>query len=186
MENFKDEIWKDIPEYEGYYQASNYGRIKSICRVCVYKDNRVSIKKGKLLKPFIDYDGYCRVVLSKNGIQKSWIVSRLIYYTFKGKIPEGMQINHINEIKTDNRIENLNLMTAKQNVNWGTAIERRSEKQRKYVIQMSLNGVFIKKWESLLDVSNTLGFNFSNIAKCCRGKIHTAYGYVWRYEKEGD
>lgn len=178
MKYFENEIWKDVPDYEGYYQGSNYGRVKSLANS--------KKRKEKILKQFVDRDGYCRVVLSKNNIQKSFLVHRLIYLTFNGAIPDGMQINHNSEVKTDNRLENLSLMSAKENINWGTCVERRSEKQRKYILQFSISGDLIKIWKSLLDITDYLGFDYSNISKCCRGEKHTAYGYIWKYVKEGD
>lgn len=113
-DNYVGEIWKDIKNYEDEYEVSNLGRVRN--------------KKTKnILKIELTYNGYERVCLWKNGGKKKYRVHRLVYEAFIGEIPEGMQINHINEIKTDNRIENLNLMTPKENVNWGTAIQRTKE-----------------------------------------------------------
>lgn len=81
--------------------------------------------KEKILKPKLTRNGYYRVALCKNSIRKFYLVHRLVFEAFNSTIPEGLQVNHKNEIKTDNRLSNLNLMTCKENVNWGTGIERR-------------------------------------------------------------
>lgn len=116
-------IIKPIPNCDGYFATSD-GRIWS------EKEKRY---KGKLrktnrfLKPSTT-TGYHCVKLTIDGQEKSFRVHRLIYLAFHGDIPKGLQVNHINEIKTDNRPENLNLMTPKENSNWGTRIQRIKEK----------------------------------------------------------
>lgn len=163
------EIWKDIEGYEGLYQASTLGKIRSIYR---YK---------KELKPSTTHNGYGRVNLAKNKHYKKRFVHNLIWETFKGKIPDGMQVNHINENKLDNRLENLNLMTPKENTNWGTCIERRSNKIAKPVIQFYLDGSVVKEWKSAEEVMKETGYCKSCICLCCQGKQKTAYGFLWRY-----
>ena len=103
------EIWKSINEYPNY-MVSNMGNVKSL--------NYRRTGREKILKPKIEKSGYQRVGLWKNG-GKWYQVHRLVYEAFVGDIPKGMQVNHINEIKSDNRLENLNLMTPKENTNWG-------------------------------------------------------------------
>ena len=98
-----------------------------------------------------------------------------------------MQVNHINEIKTDNRLSNLNLMTAKENINWGTGIERSTKKRingkcSKTVLQFDLNNNLVKEFPSAMQVERELGFTNSNIIKCCNGKYKTAYGFKWKYK----
>ena len=150
MKILEKEIGKDIPNYEGLYQASNLGRIKSFDKVIAQKNNSTAIKKGRILKPSTSHSGYYQIVLSKQSIRKSYKVHRLIWLAFYGSIPEGYEVNHINEIKTDNRLLNLNLMTHKENCNWGTGIERCHNqlingKCSKSVLQFDLNDNFIKE-----------------------------------------
>lgn len=177
------EIWKDIPEFEGY-QVSNLGRVKSLERI----DARGHRVKEKILKPWITRKGYYLVTLCKNSIVKAYRVHRLVWSAFNGQIPEGLQVNHINEIKTDNRLENLNLMTCKENINYGTGIERRAKKQingkkSKPVLQFTLEGILIKEYPSTKQVERELGFAQGNIVKCCKGKLKTAYNYKWKYKE---
>lgn len=180
MDNFvtEKEIWKDIPNYEGY-QVSNLGRVKSLKRPRGLKE--------KILKPLID-KGYYQVALWKNSIAKFYKVHRLVWEVFNGQIPENMQVNHINEIKIDNRLENLNLMTPKENSNWGTRNERCAEAlknrkdQSKSVLQYDLQENLVKEYPSIKQVEREKGFDHSYIVKCCKGKMPTAYGYKWRYK----
>ena len=110
-----EEIWKDIEGYEGLYQVSNLGRVKSAPRRGT---------KGGLLKNSKNTGGYYFVGLYKDNILNRVLVHRIVYETFVGLIPDSLEINHINENKADNRLENLNLMTPKENCNWGTRNNR--------------------------------------------------------------
>ncbi len=172
------ENWVNIKYLEGY-QVSNLGRIKSL--------NYLRTGKEQILKPSKNKYGYLVVGLSKNGKTKTFYVHRLVWSAFNGPIPEGMQINHKSEVKTDNRLENLELVTPKENCNWGTYNERMAKakingKTSKAVIQFDLNGKLIKEWISTNEIERQLGYIHSNISLCCNGKRKTAYGYVWKYK----
>ena len=170
-----NEEWKDIPNYEGLYQASNLGRIKSLKRPYGLKE--------KILKLQINSYGYYRVALCKNSIQKSYYVHRLVFEAFNGQIPENMQVNHINEVKTDNRLENLNLMTHKENCNFGTRNERMTKKLSKVVLQFTLDDILVKEYPSIHQAERETGFANQYISKCCNGKYKTAYSFKWRYKE---
>ena len=187
--NLEKEIWKDIPEYEGLYQASNLGRVKSLERFRKGKNDSLASVKEKILKPSINHRGYYQVALCKNSIRKFYYVHRLVYEAFNGSIPEGLQVNHINEVKTDNRLSNLNLMTPKENINYGSRTEKCSKElknrkdQSKSVLQFTLEDILIKEYPSIQQVYRETGFNQSNICGCCNGKRKQAYGYIWRYKE---
>lgn len=179
-----EELWKDIPNYEGIYQASNLGRIKSLERI----DALGHRLKEKILKPLIRSIGYYQVALWKNSKVRFYLVHRLVWEAFNGQIPENMQVNHINEIKTDNRLSNLNLMTAKENTNWGSRNERSAKKQingkkSKPVLQFDLNDNFIKEYPSIRQVERETGFANQYISACCNGKYKQSYGYIWKYKE---
>lgn len=182
--NYENEIWRDIPEYEGFYQASNLGRIKSLERI----DALGHRLKEKILKPGIIRNGYYQIQLCKQSIVKAYMVHRLVWEAFNGSITEGLQVNHINEVKTDNRLSNLNLMTAKENSNWGTRNERRAKKQingkrSKIVLQFDLNDNLLKEYPSIHQAERETGFANQYISKCCKGKYKTAYNFKWKYKE---
>ncbi len=107
------EVWKDIPGYEGYYQASNLGRIKSMERFT--KHNYGGLKKvpGKIMKLSMQRNGYIACPISVNGIEKRELVHRLVISAFCGI--NTLHVNHLNGIKTDNNIINLEYCTVSQN-----------------------------------------------------------------------
>ena len=181
--NYKKEIWKDIPNYEGY-QVSNFGRIKSLERI----DALGRKVEEKILKPLITRNGYYLTGLYKNSIQKFYYVHRLVWIAFNGTIPEGLQVNHINEIKSDNRLSNLNLMTAKENMNYGSRTERSAKKLKngkksKSVLQFTLDNILVKEYPSIQQIYRETGFNQGSICGCCNGKYKQAYGYIWKYKE---
>lgn len=108
------EVWKSIPGYEGYYEASDAGSIRSVDRV-VQASNRTLKQKSKVLKYALDAKGYPRVALCTPGSLRTFTVHRLMALTFMGPRPEGYQINHINGIKTDNSTANLEYCTPSEN-----------------------------------------------------------------------
>lgn len=163
------EIWKDIPNYEGLYQASNLGRIKSIFR---YK---------KMLKFYTDKDGYLRVRLYKNGKSVYKGVHKWIAETFISNPNNYVEVNHKNEIKTDNNVENLQWCNNLYNINYGTGKERSALKRSKKVLQYDLEGNFIKEYISLSEASRQNNINVSNICNVCNGKRKQANGYIWKY-----
>ena len=188
MDNLEKEIWKDIKGFEGLYRVSNLGRVKSLKRFRKGENGSLVTVKEKNLKLKLTYKGYYRVGLCKNSIVKWYLVHRLVFEAFNGTIPENMQVNHINEIKTDNRLSNLNLMTCKENINFGTGIERCAKKRingkkSKSVLQFTLDGILIKEYPSAHQVERELGFNRGYICNCCKGKYKTAYNYIWKYKE---
>lgn len=174
------EVWKPVPGYEQLYTASNFGRV-------------MSLNRHYILKFYKDWCGYLRVTLSKNGKAKHFKVHRLVYETFIGAIPEGMQVNHINELKTDNSVWNLNLMTPKENTNYGTGIKRRAEKHKGYkpsqyiverlsqpIYQCDMNWKPIKKWPSAQEAGRN-GFSQGDIWLCLKGLRQSHHGFKWKY-----
>lgn len=189
MENFDDEIWKDIPDYTGLYQASNLGRIRSLDRY-IMRYGHFRLIKGVVIKQRLQ-SNYYTVGLYKNGMVKRVLVHRVVWETFNGAIPKGMEINHIDENTSNNALSNLSLLTHKENMNWGTRTNRSIENRvgktaRKVVLQYDLNGNLIKEWESLRDIEKECGYFHTNICRCCKHQRKTSNGYIWKYAKEGD
>ena len=183
-----NEIWCVIQDYPNY-MVSSIGRVKSVDRFRKNKSNSVAFQKGKVIKPFLADNGYLRITLQKDGKPKKFPVHRLVAEAFVPNPYNLPQVNHKNEIKTDNRVENLEWCNAKYNCNYGTGIKRRVEKQTnredqsKCVRQYSLDGEFIKEWPSLAEIERQLGFAKPNISACCKNKYgaQTRYGYIWRF-----
>ena len=181
------EIWKDVFGFEGLYQVSNLGKVRSLDRLANFNGG-IGLRKGRVLKLGNNNDGYLQVALSKDGKQTTFVVHRLVYEAFNGKIPEGMQVNHIDEDKTNNSIENLNVMTSSENINWGTGNERRAKSMinhkslSKPIIQYSLTGEKLAEYESLSDAKRKLTINQGNISSALNGRYKTAGGYIWKYK----
>ena len=176
MEN-NEEKWKDVKDYEGHYQVSDKGRVKSL-----------KFGKERILKPRRDGGGYLQVDLCKNGNKKWCLVHRLVAQAFIPNSNNLPQINHKNEDKTNNSVQNLEWCSSKYNNNYGTHIQRINEKNTngklsKPVHQYTLDGKFIKEWKSTMDVKRNLGYVNQDISACCLGKQKSAYGFVWRYKQ---
>ena len=166
-----NEVWKDILGYEGQYQVSNLGRVKSL-----------KLGNDKIMSLRRDKDGYLLVNLWKNHERKTFKVHRLVSQTFITNPQNLPQVNHKDEDKTNNCVENLEWCSAKYNNNYGTHIQRSAEKQSKPVLQYEKSGKFVREWKSGHDIERNLGYSQRNISSCCLGKYKSAYGYVWKYK----
>jgi hypothetical protein len=178
-----DREWKPVEGFEGLYEVSNYGEVKSLERL----DSRGNHLKEKLLSPGKDSKGYLRVTLSKNGVVKTFKIHRLVYGTFVGEIPKGIQCNHIDENKENNRVDNLNLMTPKENINWGTHNTRMAAALSKAVEAVDkVTGRVVYVFPSTMEAGRQ-GFNQVAVASCCRNYYNrpgnNVYkGFIWRYK----
>lgn len=181
------EEFRDIKGYEGLYQVSNLGRVKSL--------NYNHTKKEKILKWSKDKDGYLISSLCKEGKHKTFTVHRLVAEAFLDNPHNYPCINHKDENKTNNNVENLEWCTVKYNVNYGTGIQRKventdykeigrkiAEKQSKTVLQYTKDGEFVKEWVSTAECGRN-GFNQSNVVSCCQGKQKSHKGFIWKYKE---
>lgn len=160
-----EEEWESIKGYEGKYWVSNLGRVKS---------------KRKILTP--TKGEYLKVRPSKSGIQKTLYVHRLVADAFIPKIEGKLYVNHKDENKYNNNANNLEWVTFKENMNYGTKQDRESIAKMKYhVEQYDLSGNFIKRWFNLREITINTEYNKTSIQNCCTGKTKTAYGYKWKY-----
>lgn len=193
------EEWKDIEGYEGLYQISNYGRVKALERKIEGKGKNQFVKEH-LLKPHISLiygKERLQTCLYKNGTKKYLVIARLVYTAFKGHIPFGIQINHIDENPSNNHIDNLELMTPKENSNWGTRNSRIGEtfktngKRSKAVVQYTTDGKIVGEYPSAKEAGRHNGFSQCNISRCCNGgflyngkwiNVNKAYGFIWKYK----
>lgn len=160
---------------------------KDFTKYEIYEDGRIwSYSRKKFLKPRTNKDGYQQVALSDNeGKTKNYLVHRVVWEAVTGEpIPEGYEINHITEDKTENSFCSLNLMSHKENCNFGTRNERRAKAQTNGVLSKQV-GAF-KDDELVMTFQSTReaqrqGFNQGAISDCCNGKRKTHKGFVWRY-----
>lgn len=118
QENLEGEVWRDVIGYEGLYQVSNMGRVYSMPRKWESGNGRVCQHNGKILKPICSKLGYKKVILSLNSKNKTKAIHQLVAEAFLGHIPCGFKlvVDHINDIKTDNRVENLQVVSSRFNV----------------------------------------------------------------------
>lgn len=170
------EIWKDIKGYEGLYQISNFGRIKKV-------------PTNKILSIWINDKGYKSISLWKNKKHNSFQIHRLLALHFI-PIPDQLKnidlhklsINHKDENKLNNDLDNLEWCTQEYNLSYGTARQRMINNRSIKISQFDLDGNFIKVWNNLTQLKRELNYNPGGIIGCCTGRNNrTAYGYIWRY-----
>ena len=177
----ESEIWKPIEKYEGRYEISNLGRVRSLDRF-VNHDNKgfKSFRKGKIISSGKTRDGYLFVGLSKAGKRKQYFVHSLVAQAFIPNPNNYPQVNHKDEDKTNNKVSNLEWCTSKYNSNYGARNEKIAKKMGKKVIQLTLDGQAVHVWSSAHECARA-GFNFGSVCACCRGERNTHKGYRWKY-----
>lgn len=176
------EIWETVNSKIGDYEVSNHGRIRSPMRV----DKSGHRRKEKYLSPYISKFGYVRINLYSNNKRKNYFLHRLIAETFLEKPIGDLQVNHKDGNKLNNNVDNLEWVTPSDNQKH--AFEHglnhpayNNKTLSKRVLQYDKSGAFIKEYPSTKEVERQTGFNRSNIASCCRGRIKTSMGYIWKY-----
>jgi len=184
-----EEVWKDIPGFEGYYQISSFGRVLALSRkVYMNRDNRTYMSKTIYRKLNGDGDGYPQVKLCKDGVMTMKKVHRLVAEAFIPNPNNLPEINHKDEDKTNNRADNLEWCDRDYNIHYGTWVER--SRNRRPVAQYSLDGVFIKQYNSIREASRETGIRHENIrnAAACqvtnkekRYYVKSAGGYKWKF-----
>ena len=168
------EIWKDIEDYEGRYQVSNMGNAKSL--------NYRRTGKERILKTRKTSDGYLLVTLYKDGKMKTYYVHRLVATAFCEN-PEGYtEINHIDQDKTNNKVDNLEFCSRSYNINYGTRNKRIAEKLGKPVIAIDKRTGLILEFPSALEAERETGIANGSIIQCCKGKRNSAGGFYWMYK----
>lgn len=178
-----NKIWHPVKGYEGFYEVSSNGDVRSVDRI-IHATNRDIHYKGRILKGSISPQGYLKVVLQVNRINKIFPVHRLVAEAFIPN-PLGLpMINHKDENKLNNNYVNLEFCDCKYNVNYGTANIRRGikmkEVQKKHIFGVDVFGNS-KTFDSLLEAAKSVNGFSSNICKCLKNQIKSAYGYKWYY-----
>lgn len=174
------EKWRPIEGYENYL-VSNFGEVKSLPNIS--NSNIRFIKQEKSNR------GYYRVHLYKNGKGKHLSVHRLVAMTFIPNPHNLPQVNHKDENKQNNNVDNLEWVTNKQNINYGNRTEIARGKNinhpshSKRVNQFTLGGEFVREWVSIAEAGRN-GYNCQCICMCCNGKMNTHKNFVWKYAEE--
>lgn len=185
-----EEIWKPIPNYEGYYEVSNTGKVKSLKRIIEDKRgvNHFVTEKELALNRYGDY---YQVALSKDGKRKLFLVHRLVAIVFLPN-PDNLPIvNHKDENKLNNNANNLEWCTIKYNTNYGTTKQRMSQNRKNKHIKKIWKCDYntherIELFDSASEAAKNIGketIGLSAISKCARGHQKSAYGYFWEYEE---
>lgn len=196
----QNEIWKPIIGYEGLYEISSLGRIKRLYREIHRHKMGLLVLRERILSPGLN-KGYPRMILCDAlGGKTNYSIHRLVANAFIPN-PEGKPcIDHINGIRTDNRVENLRWCTiaenngfelARKHISDGKVGEKngmfgRSGKKspsHKPVLQYDLDGNFIRKYYGIMEAQRETGVQFKNISKVCHGERNSAGGYFWKYEE---
>ena len=198
------EIWNPVVGYEGLYEVSSYGRVRSLDRI----DSNNHPLKGVILKPYISNSGYLLVGLYKQQKRDRKLLHRLVAEAFLPNPDNKPEIDHINTIKTDNTVflnedgsinyekTNLRWTTRKENINnpltkTKMRINARKPSKGKYgkkhhrsksIIQYDKEGNFIKEWDCANDVERVLGISNKHIGSVCLGKRKSCGGYIWKYK----
>lgn len=185
-----EEVWKDVVGYEGRYIVSNFGRIRSLYREFVNKRGRIMHITDRVMKTHLDECGYERVKLSGESGAKMTFVHRIVAESFIPNPNNHPMINHIDECKTNNRVDNLEWCDAKYNNVYGNRLELVSKilmcrsDLSKPVLMCDLSGNVLAEFGSIRDAARRVGGNQSFIGKACKGIYKTAYGHIWRYKNE--
>lgn len=164
-------MWKAIKDYEGVYEINELGEVRRV-------------ETGRILKGYIGSDGYPRVSLTVNCETKPFLLHRLIAIAFIPNPNNYPCINHKDENKSNNSLDNLEWCTYRYNLNYGTHNARANETRKKPILQYSKTGEFIREWKSVTDLNLETGIDMGHVTACCRGKRKTAGGYCWKYKNE--
>ena len=207
----EEEIWKDVPQYEGLYQASTLGRVRSIDRVVDCKRDYQKHLKGKIISQKKHMAGYKIVCLSKNGNETHFFTHIVIARTFIENPENKPQVDHINTIRDDNRVCNLRWVSQSENNQNAITKQRMKDVAKisttqhrfpkgyhppirpqkkggdnpaaKAVVQYSRKGEYIADYGSLTEAAAAMNKkNVVNILQCCKGYRKTAFGYIWKYK----
>lgn len=194
-----DEIWKDVVGFENKYQVSNLGRVKKKQTIKKHWLGGDSIAKERILKPNKHREGYLYAQLIIDGKLIPIGIHRLVAMAFIPNPNDLPSINHKDENKENNCVDNLEWCDKEYNANYGTRnkkishakkgckpSEKTIEKLKKKIVQLDLEGNIVKVWDSIKDACLEGGFNASGIGRCLKGKLNKHKGFKWKYYGEGD
>ncbi|MCF1614639.1 NUMOD4 motif-containing HNH endonuclease [Tetragenococcus koreensis] len=174
------ENWTEIIGYEGAYEISTYGRVKSLNRIIKNSRGTTMYIKGKMLKPNLNDSGYPKVCLHYKGKQNTFKVHRLVAGHFIENPDNLPEVNHKDENKLNNFVNNLEWCTSRYNINYGTRGNRQSKTKGKKVRAIDSNGKVVVSFDVVRKAS-AYGYSYQRISECARGLIKTYKGLKWEY-----
>lgn len=195
LQNLTNEEWKDIKDFEGLYQISNYGRVKSLSRV-IHASNRDIHYKDMIMKISKNNRGYYLIALFKVNKFKRYLVHRLVAQAFIPNIENKSEVNHINPVTKelcDNRVCNLEWCTSKENSQWSIKIGRASKPpthfgknhpNHKSIYQINKSGIIENYWDCIADACRNGEYERHSIISCCKGFKKTYKGFKWFYAED--
>lgn len=166
------EIWKDIVGYNSVYQISNFGNVKSI--------NYHRSGKEKIIKPLKRKDGYLKVILYNNGKTKSYFIHRLVAQAFLNNPNNYEYVNHKDENKENNHIDNLEFCSAQYNNTYKKY--NRGKRNKSKINQFDLKKNLVNKWNSLKEIKNNTNYSYYGIFNCLHNRQITSNNFIWEYE----
>jgi hypothetical protein len=187
------EIWKDIEGYE-YYQVSNFGRIKRLQRYCNYRDGKLKLLKDKIKLNYKMNSGYeYSLLIDPKSKKRNISIARLVAKAFVPNPENKPQVNHKNGIKTDNRAENIEWVTASENIIHSFRVLNKKPSKTalgkygyesirgKEVHQYSIDNIYINTFGSTAEAGRLTGIK--TVRQCACGLHKTSGGYKWSYNK---
>lgn len=178
---FEQEEWRDIKGFEGLYQVSSMGNVKSLERQVRANTCGIRTLREKILSDCMNKSGYNLVVLCKNGKRINKMIHRLVAEAFIPNPNNGSEVNHKDENKSNNCVSNLEWCDRIYNANYGTGVERCAKKKWKPIEMMDNAHNVLKLFNSALEAERETGINRKNISSVCLGKRKDAGGYLWRF-----
>lgn len=194
------EEWRDVVGYEGLYKISNYGNAKSLNKMVLCRAGKMRMVKGKIITKRINpVNGYVQYCLCNSGAKEYLYAHRIVATAFISNPLNKTTVNHKDENKLNNIVDNLEWATQSENNAYNNLHERRvantdirkrtlkinyqtiATKNKKPIYQCDQQGMIIKKWDGTIDASRALGINNANIWGCMNGVHRIAGGFCWKY-----
>lgn len=177
------EVWKPVVGYEGYYEVSSLGRIRSVKRTVKGIDGKNYRLNSAIKRQFDNGKGYYYVSLCVNGVQKPMVVHRLVAKAFLPNPDNLPEVNHKDENPLNNRADNLEWCTRQYNQRYGTHDERVARAAWKPVVGIDNDGNEFY-FASVKEAAKAIGKTICQISSCCNGKRKTSGGLRWRYAEK--
>lgn len=180
LEDLPNEVWKDVPQWEETHEVSNLGRVRTKGGQRVW-GTYIRTQKPRVIAQYKKKNGYLSLHLSADNSFKNAYAHRLVVEAFIGAIGEGKEVNHLDKNKTNNRVENLEICSRKENMAYSK--EDIFEAQAKRVYRYTLDGYFDKEYRSLIEASKDNKVNPSCIVRACKGGRNLTNNHYFRYDK---